>query len=74
MMKCLLKERTIIVSRYSPTIPGEVTVKPTNSKIKIESTWKLQKDMLIDKDTLDMYEALARIVKSAVNTLSYHLK
>jgi hypothetical protein len=74
MMKCLLKERTIIVSRYSPTMSEEVTVKPTNSKIKIESTWKLQKDMLIDKDTLDMYETLARIVKSTVNTLKYHLK
>ena len=74
MMKCLLKERTIIVSRYSPTIPEEVTVKSTNSKIKIESTWKLQKDMFIDKDTLDMYEILARIVKSTVNTLKYHLK
>jgi len=74
MMKCLLKERTITVSRYSPTIPVEVTAKPTNSKIKIESTWKLQKDMFIDKDTLDMYEILAGIVKSTVNTLKYHLK
>jgi hypothetical protein len=74
MMKCLLKERTIIVSRYSPTMPREVTAKSTNSKIKIESTWKLQKDMLIDKDTLDMYETLTRIVKSTVNTLKYHLK
>jgi len=74
MMKCLLKERTITVSRYSPTKPIEITAKPTNSKIKIESIWKLQKDMFIDKDTLDMYEILARIVKSTVNTLKYHLK
>ena len=73
MMKCLLKERTITVSRYSPTIQG-VTTKSTNSKIKIESTWKLQKDLLIDKDTLNMYEILAGIVKSTVNTLKYHLK
>jgi len=74
MMKGLLKEKTITISRYAPTIPDEVTAKSTNSKIKIESTWKLQKDMLIDKDTLDMYEILARIVKSTVNTLKYHLK
>ena len=74
MMKCLLKERTIIVSRYSPTILEKVIMKPTNSKIKIESTWKLQKDVLIDKDTLDRCETLARSVKSTVNTLKYHLK
>ncbi|MDH3313266.1 MAG: hypothetical protein OEM28_09005 [Nitrosopumilus sp.] len=74
MMKCLLKERTITVSRYSPMIHVEVTAKPTSSKIKIESTWKLQKDMFINKDTLDMYEILAGIVKSTINTLKYHLK
>ena len=74
MAKCLLQERTITVSRYSPTIPKEVTVKHTNSKIKIESAWKLQKDMFINKDTLDMYEILAGIVKSTVNTLKYYLK
>ena len=74
MMKCLLKERTITVSRYSPTILEGVTTKSTNSKVKIESTWKLQKDIFIDKDTLNMYEILAGIVKSTVNTLKYHLK
>jgi hypothetical protein len=34
MMKCLLNERTIIVLRYSPTMPKEVTAKSTSSKIK----------------------------------------
>lgn len=29
--------------------------------------------MFIDKDTLDMYEILAGIVRSTVNTLKYHL-
>lgn len=74
MKKCLLKERTIIVSRYSPKIPEGIKAEPTNSKIKIESQWKLQKDLLIDRDTLDMYEILAGIVKSTVNSLKYHLK
>ena len=74
MMKCLLKERIITVSRYSPTISKGVTAKSTNSKVKIESTWKLQKDLFMDKDTLNMYEILAGIVKSTVNTLKYHLK
>lgn len=73
MMKCLLNERTITVSRYSPTTSKGVTTKSTNSKVKIESTWKLQKDLLIDKDTLNMYEILAGIVKSTINTLKYHL-
>ncbi len=74
MMKCLLKERTITISRYSPPTHKGINAKPTNSKIKIESKWKLQKDLFIDRDTLDMYEMLAEIVKSTVNSLKYHLK
>lgn len=73
MTKCLLKDRTITVSRYSPTISEGIKVKSTNSKIKIEPHWKLQKDLFIDKDTLDMYEMLAGVVKSTINTLKYHL-
>jgi hypothetical protein len=74
MMKCLLKERTITVGRYSPKMTKEIKSKTTNSKVKIESQWKLQKDLFIDKDTLGMYEILARIIKSTINTLKYHLK
>ena len=74
MTKCLLKERTITVSRYSPKLQNEVGAKTTNSKIKVESQWKLQKDLFIDRDTLDMYEMLARIVRSTVDSLKYHLK
>ncbi len=74
MKKCLLKEKTILVSRYSPTIPKGTKAEKTNSKIKIEPQWKLQKDLFIDNDTLDMYETLAKIVKSTVNSLKYHLK
>ena len=74
MMKCLLKERTITISRYSPLIHNGAKAKLTNSKIKIETQWKLQKDLFIDKDTLNMYEILAEVVKSTVNSLKYHLK
>jgi hypothetical protein len=45
----------------------------TNSKIVIESTWKLQKDLFIDDSTLDMYEKIAEIVKDMINNLKYHL-
>ena len=74
MMRCLLKEGTIIISRYSPTIYEGIKAKSTNSKIKIETQWKLHKDLFIDKDTLDMYERLTIIVKDTVNNLKYHLK
>ena len=74
MKKCMLKERTITVSRYSPPSLQEIKTESTSSKIKIESHWKLQKDLFIDKDTLSMYEILAGIVKSTVNSLKYHLK
>ncbi|MHA2278321.1 MAG: hypothetical protein ACXAC2_21280, partial [Candidatus Kariarchaeaceae archaeon] len=71
MTECLLKERTILVSRYSA--PKEKKALSTNSKIVIESTWKLQKDIFIDGSTLDMYEKIAEIVKNMINNLKYHL-
>jgi len=71
MTKCLLKERTITVSRYSPSHESK-SVK-TNSKITIESKWKLQKDLFLDYDTIEMYERIAEIVKQTVNNLKYHL-
>ena len=70
----MLKERTIKVSRYSPTETEITKAKTTGSKIRIESQWKLQKDLLIDKETFDMYEKLAEIIKSTVNALKYHLR
>ena len=72
MIKNLLKERTIIVSRFSPSQTG-LNIK-TGSIVKIESQWKLQKDLFIDKDTLSMYEMLASTVKTVVNSLKYHLQ
>ncbi len=72
MTECLLKERIILVSRYSPK--REKKACSTNSKIVIESTWKLQKDLFVDRKTFDMYEKIAEIVKTTVNTLKYHLR
>lgn len=73
MLKCLLKERTIIVSRYLPKHP-ELNGIQSNCKVVIESTWKLQKDLFVDKDTIDMYEKIAEITKHTVNNLKYHLR
>lgn len=71
MMKCLLGEGTISVSRYSPTTESKYL--KTNSKIVIESKWKLHKDFFIDNDTLEMYEKIAEIVKQTINDMKYHL-
>ena len=70
MMKCLLKERIITISRYSPS---ESNALKTNSKIVIESKWKHQKDLFADKDTIEMYERIAGITKQIINNLKYHL-
>ena len=72
MKECLLKERTILVSRYSPSKENKGIA--TNSKIVIQSTWKLRKDLFIDGSTIDMYEKIAENVKNTVNKLKYHLR
>lgn len=50
MIKCLLKERIITISRYS--VRKESTRLKTNSKILIKSTWKIQKDLLDRKSVV----------------------
>ena len=71
MTKCLLKERIITISRYSPR--HESKALKTNSKIVIESKWKLQKNLFLDYETIEMYEIMATITKQVVNNLKYHL-
>ncbi len=71
MIKCLLKERMITISRYSPN--HESKALKTNSKIVIKSKWKLQKDLFVDYDTIEMYERMAKITKQIVNDLKYNL-
>ena len=70
-MKCLLKERVITISRYSPR--NESKALKTNSKIVIETKWKLQRELLLDKDTMNMYEKMAEITKRTINNLKYYL-
>ena len=73
MTECLLKERTILVSRYSPS-KGKKAFS-SNSKIVIQSKkWKYKKDLFVDGSTFDMYEKIAEIVKSTINNLKYHLR
>lgn len=70
MTKCLLKERVITISRYSPS---ESNALKTNSKIVIESKWKHQRDLFADSNTIEMYERMAKITKQTINNLKYHL-
>ena len=71
MIKCLLRERVIKISRYSPRHKSKAF--KTNSKIVIESKWKLQSDLFVNDDTIEMYEKMAKIVKQTINNLKYHL-
>ncbi len=70
--KLLLKERKIIISKYSPK--KETKSIQTNCKIVIESKWKTHNEFLLDKETVEMYEIIAEIIKKTVNDLKYHLK
>ena len=75
LMKNLLRERIITVSRYTP--PEEACKKNaivTNAAMIIESQWKYQKDVFTDKSTFEMYSKIAEITKKAINELKYHLK
>lgn len=71
MMKCLLNERIITISRYSPHHKTK-SIK-TNSKIVIESKWRIQSDLFVNDNTMEMYEKMAKIVKQTINNLKYHL-
>ena len=68
MTKCLIKERTIKVSRYVPQ-----SIEKKDSKIVIESQWKIQRELKIDAETFEMYERVAEDIKSKVDELKYHL-
>lgn len=72
--KYLLKERVIKIKRYTPQIQtGDKSASITNSKIVIESGWKLQKDIVSERENLELYYTMAFIIKTAVNNLQYHL-
>lgn len=71
MTKCLLRERVIKIKTYKPQDIKES--QKTNAKVIIESQWKYQKDLFVDKDTFDMYSHIASLIKKTINDLKYHL-
>jgi hypothetical protein len=89
MMHALLKERVITVSVYKPKTKVNYEIsqivkddsywykykpkKESHAKIVITSEWKGQKDIFIDKDTLEMYQRIASDIKTMVEKLRYHL-
>jgi hypothetical protein len=89
MMHALLKERVITVSVYKPKAKVDYEKaqiakddsywykykpkKESHAKIVMTSEWKGQKDLFIDKETLEMYQRIATNIKSMVEKLEYHL-
>ena len=89
MMKSLLKERIITVSVYTPKAKVSYDYlkivkddsywykykpkKESYAKILITTDWKSQKDLFIDKETLEMYQRIAANIKNTVEKLKYHL-
>lgn len=89
LMKSLLKERIITVSVYAPKTKVSYEYlkivkddsywykykpkKESHAKILITSEWKSQKDLFVDKETLEMYQRIASNIKKMVEKLSYHL-
>lgn len=71
MTKSLLKEKVIMISKYNVS---NSKGSKTNAKIVIESSWKFQKDVFLENDSIRMYELMAEIIKRIVNNLKYHLK
>jgi len=71
MIKCLINERVITISKYSSENTSNRL--KTNSKIVIEAKWRIKRELRLDKDTLDMYEKMAKIIKQTINNLKYHL-
>jgi hypothetical protein len=89
IMHALLKERVITVSVYVPKTKVNYDIaqivkddsywykykpkKESHAKIVITSEWKGQKDLFMDKETLELYQKIAAHVKETVEKLRYHL-
>jgi len=90
MMNCLLKEKTIKISVYRPKTKVNYEElkklskdswaykykpkKESNAKIVMTSSWKPQKLLFLDKDTIEMYSIIGKTIKQMVETLKYHLE
>ncbi|MBM3905792.1 MAG: hypothetical protein FJ354_03800 [Thaumarchaeota archaeon] len=89
MMHALLKDHTITVSVYKPKAKVNYEIsqivkddsywykykpkKESHAKIMITSEWKVQKDILLDRQTLEAYQRLSANIKSTVEKLKYHI-
>ncbi|HWP78813.1 MAG TPA: hypothetical protein VNL34_04095 [Candidatus Nitrosotenuis sp.] len=89
LMHALLKERIITVSVYKPKAKVDYEKaqiakddsywfkykpkKESHAKIVITSEWKPEKDLFIDKETLEAYRRIASNIKETVEKLRYHL-
>lgn len=89
MKHALLKERVVTISVYKPKTKVNYEIaqivkddsywykykpkKESHARILITSEWKGQKDLFIDKETLEMYQKIASSIKSMVEKLQYHL-
>jgi hypothetical protein len=89
MIHALLKEQIISVSAYAPKAKVDYEKaqiakddsywfkykpkKESHAKLVISSEWKSEKDIFIDKDTLEAYQRIASNIKSTVEKLRYHL-
>ena len=75
LMKNLLHERVIKISRYSPSEKAcQRNAKVSKAAIMIESKWKLYDELFAKNDIIDMYDKIAEVVKCAVIDVMYHLK
>ena len=89
MMHSLLKERVITISVYKPKTKVNYDYlqivkddsywykykpkKESYARIVISSEWRGQKDIFIDKETLEMYQRIAANIRTMVEKLEYHL-
>lgn len=89
MLHALLKERVITVSVYKPKVKVDYEKaqianddsywfkykpkKESYAKVVITSEWKTEKDLFIDKETLEAYQRIAADTKEVIEKLRYHL-
>jgi hypothetical protein len=89
MMHALLKEQIISVSAYAPKAKVDYEKaqiakddsywfkykpkKESHAKVVISSEWKSEKDVYVDKETLEAYQRIAADIKSTIVKLQYHL-
>ena len=75
LVKNLVKERVIKISRYTPPEKAcQRNAKVSKALMVIESDWKLQNAIFAKDDVFQMYENIAEVIKKAIDDVRYHLK